>query len=91
MNYYWDIEKNEKLKSERGVSFDEMLIAINNGYIIDIIEHPNNDKYPNQKLYIIKYNNYVYIVPIELTKSGLLMKTIFKSRKFNKIYNNSED
>jgi len=91
MSFYWDIKKNNKIKSERGISFEDMVIAINNGYILDIIEHPNDEKYSDQKLYIIKLNNYVYVVPVEVTDSGLLMKTIFRSRKFNKIYNNSED
>ncbi len=91
MSFYWDIKKNKKIKSERGISFEDMVIAINNGYILDIIEHPNDEKYSDQKLYIIKFNNYVYVVPVEATDSGLLMKTIFRSRKFNQIYNNSED
>jgi hypothetical protein len=90
MYYYWDNDKNKKLKTGRGISFSEIIIAINSGCVIDIIEHPNIKKYPNQKLYIVKYNNYIYIVPVNVTKTGVFLITIFKSRKFNKIYNKKE-
>jgi len=88
MNFIWNQSKNEKLKRERDISFEEIVIAIQNNCIIDIIEHPNADKYPNQRLYIIKFNDYIYVVPVEISDDDIELKTIFKSRKFNKIYNN---
>ena len=75
---------------ERKVSFEEIVIAIQNDCIVDIIEHPNSAKYPNQKLYIIKFNKYIYVVPVEISQDGIELKTIFQSRKFNKIYNNGD-
>jgi hypothetical protein len=90
MNFTWNQLKNAKLKLERKVSFEEIVIAIQNDCIVDIIEHPNSIKYPNQKLYIIKFNKYIYIVPVEISQDEIELKTIFRSRKFNKIYNKGD-
>jgi len=55
--------------------------------IIDIIEHPNTEKYPDQQLYILNYKEYIYVVPVEIHHDSIELKTIFRSRKFDKIYN----
>ncbi len=48
MKYFsWDSEKHEKLKSERNVSFEEIVYYIDKGQVLDILEHPNKKKYPN--------------------------------------------
>jgi uncharacterized DUF497 family protein len=91
MNFTWDAEKNKKLKAQRNISFEDIVIAINNNCILDIIEHPNFEKYPNQKLYIIKYNNYIYVVPVLIYDKEIRLITVFQSRKFNKIYLKCED
>jgi len=39
--FNWDDEKNERLRIERGVSFEEVVFCIENGQILDVIEHPN--------------------------------------------------
>lgn len=54
--------------------------------IIDIIDNPNSEKYENQKIYIISYNDYIYVMPVIQEKQHIKLLTIFKSRKFNKIY-----
>ena len=55
-------EKNAQLKKTRSISFEEVEFAINDGKVLDIIEHPNKGKYPNQKIYVININDYVYLV-----------------------------
>ena len=82
----WDKEKNKKLKEERGISFEDMRISIEDGRILDIITHPNINRYPNQKIYLIEFNNYVYIVPFVEDKEKIFIKTIIPSRKMTKKY-----
>lgn len=87
MKYYdWDDEKNEILKRERNISFEEVVIAMTEGGLIDIIKNPNQRGYPNQKVYIVNIENYAYIVPFVEDKTKYFLKTIFPSRKMTKKY-----
>jgi uncharacterized DUF497 family protein len=83
----WSNEKNELIKKTRNVCFEDVYNAILNDKILDIIPHPNQNKYPNQKIIILKINNYVYYVPYVINKDKMFLKTIIPSRKYNKIYN----
>jgi len=81
-------EKNALLKAERGIGFEDVLLAIEMGYILDDLEHPNQEKYPNQSVFIIyiTIKNYVYLVPYVEDETTLFLKTIIPSRKMNKRY-----
>jgi uncharacterized DUF497 family protein len=80
-------EKNLKLIQERNISFEEIIAAIDNDQIVDIIEHPNQEKYGTQKIYVINVKNYVYLVPfVENEEEGIFLKTIIPSRKAKKKY-----
>jgi uncharacterized DUF497 family protein len=83
----WSNEKNELIKKTRNVCFEDVYNAILNDKVLDIIPHPNQNKYPNQKIIILKINNYVYYVPYVINKDKMFLKTIIPSRKYNKIYN----
>ena len=64
MKYFdWDDEKNEMLKKTRGVSFEQVELAIALGDLIDRVKHPNSAKYPNQKVFLVKIEDYIYSVP----------------------------
>lgn len=87
MKYFdWDGQKNAKLKIERDICFEDVLMAIENGNILDIIEHPNKKRYPNQKIFIIDINNYAYLVPFTEDEEKVFLKTIIPSRKATKKY-----
>lgn len=77
-------EKNTILKSKRWVSFEDVIYAINQWNVLDIIQ---NDNYPNQKNLVLKINDYVYICPFIKDNNIFFLKTLFPSRKHNKIYN----
>jgi len=85
----YSLEKNTILKKERNISFEDIILALENGQLLDDMEHPNKDKYPNQNIFIIlvKIKNYVYIVPYVEDDSSIFLKTIIPSRKMNKKYN----
>ena len=81
-NYDFSADKNCKLIQERNISFEEIISAIENDCLLDVIEHPNIEKYDSQKMYIVEFNNYVYLVPFIINHEGtIFLKTIFPSRK----------
>ncbi len=88
----YSLEKNEILKSTRGISFEDVILALEEGYLLDDIEHPNKEKYPNQNIFIILIvvKDYVYLVPYVEDESSIFLKTIIPSRKMNKKYNKKE-
>jgi len=84
--YDWDVQKNEELISSRGVSFEEVIAILDSGDILDIIDHPNKDKYSHQKVYIIEINDYAYLVPFVQDRNKIFLKTIIPNRKATKKY-----
>ena len=87
MKYFaWDPKKNEQLKKEREISFEEVVDSIESGKVLDIIENPNLKKYPGQKYYIVDIADYAYIVPFVEDEEKQFLKTIFPSRKMTKKY-----
>ena len=91
MYFTWDTGKNEKLKAQRKITFEDIVIDIINNNVLDILEHPDPIKYPEQKLYIIKQYDYVYVIPAIISEKEIRLITIFQSRKFNKMYNKDEE
>ena len=81
-------EKNSFLKKIRNISFEEIELIIEEGKgVLDIIAHPNSSKYPNQKIYVLNINAYIYLVPfVQKSKYEIFLKTIFPSRKLTKKY-----
>jgi len=89
MKYFdWDEDKNNKLKQTRDVSFEEIVLAISNNQILDILVHPNKEKYPNQKMFVVELFSYAYIVPFVEDKQKYFLKTIYPSREATKKYLN---
>jgi uncharacterized DUF497 family protein len=85
-HFDWNREKNEILKMQRGISFEDVQNGYENGNIIDVIEHPNKSKYPNQRMFILVKENYVYLVPFIEDKEKIFLKTIIPSHKMTKKY-----
>ncbi len=85
----YSLEKNELLKQERDISFEDIIVSIENGDLLDDIEHPNKERYPNQNIFVIlvRIKNYVYLVPYIEEDDHIFLKTIIPSRQMNKKYN----
>jgi len=87
MDYYkWDHEKNERLKATRGIGFEQVVMHIERGDVLDVLEHPNPEKYPNQEILIVDVNGYAYVVPFAEDAEGKFLKTIIPSRKATRDY-----
>jgi hypothetical protein len=84
--FRWDIVKNELLKKNRGVCFEQVILLMEREDVLDTIEHPNQDKYPGQKIAILKINDYTYLVPYVQENEEIFLKTIIPSRKATNQY-----
>ena len=83
--FKYNKEKDTLLKKERGIGFEEIIDSINYG-VLDVYDHPNTEKFPNQKIYVVEALNYVYLVPFVKEDSYIFLKTIIPSRKAKKKY-----
>ncbi|MEI6790748.1 MAG: BrnT family toxin [Myxococcaceae bacterium] len=77
----YDQIKSEKLKSERGISFEEIIPMLDSAHILDITDHPNRDRYLNQRICVLNIDGYVYMVPFVERANTVFLKTIIPSRK----------
>jgi uncharacterized DUF497 family protein len=84
--YRWDERKNEVLKGERGVSFEEVILAIESDRLLDVLAHPNRERYPNQRIFVVDLGGYVHLVPFVEEKDLYFLKTIIPSRKATRDY-----
>ena len=84
MNIIWDECKNQNLKLFRGISFEIFADIILNNKYLDILENPAREE---QMIFITSYKNYTYVVPFVIDEEeNIVLKTVFPSRKFHKLY-----
>ena len=80
-HYRWNSEKNERLKTERGLSFEQVVMHIEGGDLLDVYEHPNQQRYPGQQILVVRVGAYAYLVPFVESPEGRFLKTVIPSRK----------
>jgi len=84
MQVLWDSEKNKKLIAERGVSLDLFASLILDKKHLAVLKNPSREE---QKIFVVPYQNYTYIVPFVIDKEqNIILKTVFPSRKYHKIF-----
>jgi uncharacterized DUF497 family protein len=86
MVFKWNEEKNNILKNTRNISFEEIVIAISNGNLVDTIVNPNMSDYKGQIINLVKIDEYIYAVPAVVIDTSCHLITIYKSRKYTKLY-----
>ena len=82
----WSHEKNEFLKKERNISFEEIALHLSEGRLWKVTEHPNPKKYPNQRVFLVPVNDYIFFVPFIMEEEKFFLKTAFPSRQATKDY-----
>jgi hypothetical protein len=87
MEFRWNEEKNEFLKRERNISFEEIVGYIKKGFVVDDKKHINSEKYPNQRIMFLDINGYIYEIPyiFDQGEGYFFLKTIIPSRKYTKL------
>ena len=86
--FRWSPGKNETVKAERGISFEKIVVSIEAGGLLDIMAHPNQEKYPRQRVLVVASENYVHLVPFVEEEDYFFLKTIIPSRKATRDYLN---
>ena len=84
--FRWNPEKNDQLKSERGISFEQMTVAVESSGLLDVLTHPNQAKYPNQRILVVNSDGYAYLVPFVEEVDHYFLKTVIPSRKATRDY-----
>lgn len=84
--FRWNHDKNEALKIERSVSFEEIVLALEADGLLDQLRHPNPEKYPNQSVLVVVLDVYVYLVPYVEESDYFFLKTVIPSRKATRDY-----
>jgi len=80
----WNSTKNQQLVSERGISFEDIVFYMQQGQLLDDIQHPNSVKYPEQRIFVVNVDNYVHLVPYIENQQEIFLKTVIPSRKVTK-------
>ncbi len=87
--FQWDNDKNELLKNSRGVCFEQVVLLMEREDVLETIEHPNQNRYPGQKIATVRIEEYVYLVPYVQRSNEIFLKTIIPSRKATTKYSRS--
>ncbi|HEX7975637.1 MAG TPA: hypothetical protein VF498_14600 [Anaerolineales bacterium] len=85
-SFSWSHEKDDQLRKERNISFEEVIFFIQRGQLLDIVQHPNQEKYAGQRIFIVDIDDYAYLVPFIETDEEVFLKTIIPSRKATRKY-----
>ncbi len=86
-DFDWNVEKNEQLVEQRGISFEHIISAIEQVGLVDVLEHPNQERYRGQRIYVVNVERYLYLVPFVTSADGTrFLKTIIPSRKATRHY-----
>jgi hypothetical protein len=84
--FAWDDAKNEFLKAERGISFERIIVAIESGDTLAVLEHPRPDVHPRRRLYVVEIDGYAWVVPFRDEREERVLITACPSRKFTGRY-----
>ena len=74
------------MKEERQISFEDVVFYIEQGFLLDVLEHPNQEKYQGQKIFVVEIDEYAYLVPFVEDEREIFLKTIIPSRKATRKY-----
>lgn len=85
-HFSWSPEKSEWLRKERGISFEEIVFHIEQGDLLDLLEHPNQERYAGQRIFVVAVEDYAYLVPFVESEEEIFLKTIIPSRKATRRY-----
>lgn len=89
--FRWSADKNETIKAERGIAFENIVVSVEVGGLLDVLAHPNQAKYPRQRVLVVACDGYAYLMPFVEENEYFFLKTIIPSRKATRDYLNQGD
>lgn len=84
--FRWSSDKNQQLLAQRSICFEAVVVAIETGGLLDVLAHPNPERYSGQRILVVEVNQYVYLVPYVEDDDHLFLKTIIPSRQATRDY-----
>jgi len=84
--FRWSSDKNQQLLAQRSICFEAVVVAVETGGLLDVLAHPNPERYSGQRILVVEVNQYVYLVPYVEDDDHLFLKTIIPSRKATRDY-----
>jgi len=84
--FRWGPGKNAELLAERGISFEQVVVAVETGGLVDVVVHPNPKRYPKQRVMVVSWDGYAYLVPFVEQADHYFLKTVIPSRKATRDY-----
>ena len=85
-DYHYNKEKNDFLRKNRGIDFKEVIKALNDKRLVDVIDNPNIEKYPNQRIFLVNIWKHIFAVPFIEEEDYIFLKTIYPSQKYTRKY-----
>ena len=82
----WNPKKNQQVIEERGISFEDVIFYLQEDGLLDDLAHPNKQKYPDQKVFVVNIDGYAHLVPYVENEDAIFLKTVIPSRKATKKY-----
>ena len=82
----WNPHKNQQLIKDSDLSFEDVVYYLREDRVIDDIKHPNSEKYPNQRIFVLDIDGYIHLVPYVEDRNKIFLKTVIPSRKATKKY-----
>lgn len=89
--FRWNPDNNDTLRRERGISFQSIVVAIEAKGLLDILTHPIQEMYPHQRVLVLAFEGYAYLVPCVEENDYIFLKTVIPSRKATRDYLNKGD
>jgi uncharacterized DUF497 family protein len=89
--FRWGAEKNAELQAERGIGFEQVVVAVEAGGLLDVVSHPNPTRYPNQRVMVVAWDGYAYLVPFVEEADHYFLKTVIPSRKATRDFLNKSE
>ncbi len=89
--FRWNAQRNAASQAERDIGFEQVVVAVEAGGLIDVVSHPNPAKYPNQRVMVVAWDGYAYLVPFVEEADHYFLKTVIPSRKATRDFLNNGD
>jgi uncharacterized DUF497 family protein len=84
MDITWDLQKERRLRKDRGIDMREIADLIIDRQYYAILENPSR---PSQFIFVLPYHGYTHVVPFIIEKDEIIvLKTVYPSRKFHQLY-----
>lgn len=84
--YAWDKAQNIRLRAGRGIGFEDAVFHIERGDLLDVLERLHPDRRSGPRIFVVRRDDDVYLVPFVEDEHAVFLKTIIPSRKATKQY-----